>query len=107
MTFFQDAHRKKDAIVLGITVDGWKKRKLAQRFVNRHSLNFTNLIVEPEQSVMMKFGGGPFVGTPTFYIYAPDGELLARNVGPVTQEDLELFIKKKSSASPANTSDSK
>ena len=92
MTFFHDAHQKKDAIVLGITVDGWKNRKLAQKFIDEHALNFVNLIVEPEQSVLMKFGAGPFIGTPTFYIYAPDGELLARNVGPVTQEDVEKFI---------------
>lgn len=92
MTFFHDEHKAKDAIVLGVAVDGWEKRELAQEFVDRHALNFTNLIAEPEQSILMKFGAGPFVGTPTFYVYGPDGKLLAQNIGPVTQEDIESFM---------------
>ena len=93
MTFFHDAHHKKDAVVLGVSVDGWNKRKLAQGFVDEHGLDFTNLIAEPKQSVIMKFGGGPFIGTPTYYIYAPDGKLSASNVGALTQEDVEKFIR--------------
>ncbi|MDH5649029.1 MAG: TlpA family protein disulfide reductase [Gammaproteobacteria bacterium] len=92
MVFFHDAHKNKDAVVLGVTVDGWTKRKLAKGFMEEHGLNFVNLIAEPEQSVLMKFGGGPFFGTPTYYVYAPDGELMAKNVGPVAQEDIEKFI---------------
>jgi hypothetical protein len=41
---------------------------------------------------MMKFGGGPFIGTPTFYIYDPSGKIVARNVGPTSQKDVEKFI---------------
>lgn len=92
MSFFHDAHHKKDALVLGVSIDGFDKRELARDFVDRHSLNFPNLIAEPEQAVMMKFGAGPFVGTPTFYVYGPDGKLLAQNVGPITQEDVENFM---------------
>lgn len=92
MTFFHDAHKDKDAIVLGVTVDGWSKREKAQGFIDTHALNFPNLIAEPRQDVLAKFGGGPFYGTPTFYVYSPKGELLARQIGPITQEDLEKFI---------------
>ncbi len=99
MTFFHDAHKDKDATVLGVTVDGWSKRKKAQVFVDTHALNFPNLIAEPRQDVLARFGGGDFYGTPTFYVYSPEGELLARQIGPITQEDLEKFI---SSAKQAN-----
>jgi peroxiredoxin len=92
MTFFHDAHKDKDAIVLGVTVDGWDKRKKARDFVKTHELDFTNLIAEPRQDVMVKFGGGEFYGTPTYYVYSPKGELLARQIGPVTQETIEKFI---------------
>jgi len=92
MTFFHDEHAKKDAIVLGVTIDGDEKRDKAKAFVDRHSLNFPNLIAEPEQEVLAAFGGGPFIGTPTFYIYSPQGELVAQRIGPTTQEQVEEIM---------------
>lgn len=92
MAFFHDEHQKKNAIVLGVSVDGAAQKAKAMDFIERHNLDFTNLLAEPDQSVLMKFGGGPFIGTPTFYIYSPDGELLARQIGPVSQEEVEKFM---------------
>jgi len=92
MTFFHDEHKKKDAIVLGVTIDGQEKIKEAAEFIKRNSVNFTSLIAEPEHEVLIKFGGGPFFGTPTFYIYNPKGDLVARNIGPVSGDDIERFI---------------
>ena len=93
MSAFHQAHKNKDAIVLGVTIDGEDQKKLAQGFIDEHKLPFVNLIAEPEQSVLARFGGGTFVGTPTFYIYTPKGEIVAKNAGPVSQADIEGFIK--------------
>jgi len=93
MTAFHKAHKDKDAIVLGVTIDGIDQKQLAQGFIDEHKLPFVNLIAEPDQSVLMKFGGGAFVGTPTFYVYTPEGEIVAKNAGPVSQADIEGFIK--------------
>lgn len=103
MTFFHDAHKDTDATVLGVTVDGWSKRDKAAVFVETHALNFPNLIAEPRQDVMIKFGGGEFYATPTFYIYSPKGKFMARQVGPLSQEDVEGFI---NSAKQASSKDS-
>ncbi len=103
MTFFHDAHKDKDATVLGVTVDGWSQREKAQIFVDTHALNFPNLIAEPRREVMIKFGGGDFYGTPTFYIYSPRGEYLARQEGRLTQEDVEKFINSARQASRKNS----
>lgn len=92
MTFFHDEHAKKDAIVLGVTIDGEAGRDKAKDFLKRHDLNFTNLIAEPEQEVLAAFGGGPFIGTPTFYIYSPQGKLVAQRIGPTTQEQIEEIM---------------
>lgn len=92
MTAFHNAHKNKDAIVLGVSIDGMEKIKDAREFVADHKLPFVNLVAEPEQEVMMAFGGGPFVGTPTFYIYDPSGKIVARNVGPTSRQDVEKFI---------------
>lgn len=92
MVFLHDEHKKKDATVLGISVDGYAKRRQAAAFIERHGLDFPNLITEPEQAIMRRFGAGSFVGTPTYYVYDPKGKLVAKNVGAVTQEDIEAFI---------------
>lgn len=93
MTFFHDAHHKKDATVLGISIDGYHNRRLAQNFIDDHQVDFPNLITVADPRIFAKFGGGPFVGTPTFYIYAPDGTLAAAQVGPVTEEEVEDFMR--------------
>jgi len=93
MNFFHDDHAKTDATVLGISMDGFEKVRKAKGFIEKHELNFPNLLIELSQKEFMKFGGGRYVGTPTFYLYNPDGELLAKNIGPVSPEDLEKFMK--------------
>lgn len=93
MTFFQDDHKNKDATVLGISMDGFDQVKKSKAFIERHELNFPNLLIELSEREFMKFGGGRYVGTPTFYLYNPEGKLLAKNIGPVSPEDLETFIR--------------
>lgn len=93
MTFFQDDHADKDATVLGISMDGFDQVEKSKAFIKRHELNFPNLLIELSEREFLKFGGGRYVGTPTFYIYNPQGELLAKNIGPVSPEDIEKFIK--------------
>lgn len=92
MSFFHDDHKDKDATVLGVSVDGSARLAKARGFVDNHGLDFPNLIIEPEQAQIQKFGGGPFVGTPTFYVYSPEGKLEAKHVGPINTDDLEKFI---------------
>ncbi|MDH5393288.1 MAG: TlpA family protein disulfide reductase [Gammaproteobacteria bacterium] len=93
MTFFQNDHAEKDATVLGISMDGFDQVEKSRAFIERHELNFPNLLITVNRQEFMKFGGGRFVGTPTFYLYNPAGELLAKNIGPVSTEEIESFIK--------------
>lgn len=92
MASFHAAHKDMNATVLGVSIDGLRKKQQALGFVQRHQLTFPNLLVELPQ--MQKFGGGPLTGTPTYYIYSPQGKLLAIQVGPITQEHAEKFIAK-------------
>jgi peroxiredoxin len=100
MAMFHSAHQDKDAIVLGITLDGREQRKEARAFVQRHKLRFANLITKPSQEVMMKFGAGKFVGTPTYYVYDPKGEIVGQNIGPLTRAEVEEFITSFDQGSP-------
>ena len=89
---FHVAHVGKDAMVLGISIDGADRAQNARRFVEQHKLTFPNLLTEPDDDALVKFGGGKFMGTPTQYFYDPAGRLVARKIGPISRADIESFI---------------
>jgi hypothetical protein len=91
MTFFHDEHRKSDAIVLGLSIDGYVDREKAQGFINDQSLNFPNLIGEPSDAE--RLGPGMFVGTPTYYFYSPEGKYMTQRIGPLTQEQANDILR--------------
>lgn len=91
-SFFYDEYKKRDATVLGLSVDSERGRDKALRFISDHGLEYPNLIGDPAVASML--GGGRFVGTPTFLFYSPDGKLAAHRVGPVTVEQLEEMLAK-------------
>lgn len=93
MAFFHDDHKDRNATVLGISMDGFDQVEKSKAFIERHDLNFPNMLIELSQQEFLKFGGGRYVGTPTFYLYNPEGKLLAKNIGPVSPEVIENFMK--------------
>ena len=94
---FHHKHGQKDAVVVGVSLDGKAKQAAAQAFIDRHKVNFTNLIGEPERVAGLYYDlvGESFKGTPTFLIFAPYGELKARQVGAVPTELIEKFMARK------------
>ena len=94
---FDSLHRARDARVVGVSMDGQKGLAGARAFVERHMMDFPNLIGEPAE-VMRLFtdlGRQPFVGTPSFLVYGPDGQLRARQVGALPPDKLEAYIVKR------------
>ncbi len=91
MTFFYDEHRKKNATVLGLSVDGYANRRKAQVFIEEQSLNFPNLIGEPEDA--SRLSGAMFIGTPTYYFFSPEGKFMTQRIGPVTQQQAEQILR--------------
>ena len=104
---FHAAHVGKDAMVVGISIDGAENMQNARRFAENHKLTFPNLLTEPDFDALMKFGGGKFVGTPTQYFYDPDGRLVARKIGPISRADIESFIDAFNSSSYARKTPAK
>lgn len=102
---FNEEHKDKDAQMLGISMDGKAKQKDAEAFIKRHQLNFPNLIGEPVDVAMdyMRLTGAEWVGTPTFLIYGPKGELLAKQEGAVPVELIENFMKSYNSKNGASS----
>ncbi len=101
MTFFHEEHRKADATVLGLSVDGQAGRDKAKAFVNDQSLNFPNLLGEPDDPG--RLSGAMFIGTPTYYFFSPEGKFMTQRIGPVTQaqaEDILRGLEKQSPKAP-------
>jgi peroxiredoxin len=95
---FHMIHSDTDATVLGISLDGASRKKEAEKFIAKHSVDFPNLIAEPEfvSNFYRQVTGQFFAGTPTFLIYSPDGELKVTQAGAVPTALIEDFIKKNS-----------
>lgn len=91
MTFFYDEHRNKDATVLGLSVDGYANRAKARGFIEEQSLNFPNLIGEPEDA--KRIGNTAFIGTPTYYFFSPEGKFMTQRIGPVSQQQAEEILR--------------
>jgi peroxiredoxin len=91
---FHALHSEDNASVLGISLDGNSKKQAAQTFIDRHMVNFPNLIGEPQDvaSLFTSLTGEPWIGTPTFLIYSPQGELKARQVGAAPAQLIDEYI---------------
>lgn len=95
---FHKAHKDKDATILGVSLDGETKKAEANKFIERHGVTFPNLIEEPGkiESMYASLSGQRWIGTPSFLIYSPTGELRAAQVGAVPTHIIESFIAKES-----------
>ncbi len=91
---FHFTHSDKDATVLGVSIDGKVKFKDAVKFIKKHSIDFPNLIGEPEDvtAIYSKYAESRWVGTPSFLLFNPKGELKAAQVGAVPPTVIENFM---------------
>lgn len=92
---FNDANKDKDASILGISLDGQGRLDAAREFIKRHGVSFPNLIGEPEEvaDLYQTLTSNTWVGTPSFLVYNPKGQLLAAQAGAVPTELITKFIK--------------
>jgi hypothetical protein len=64
--------------------------KRVVEFIDEHALSFPNLIGSAKDAA--ELGTGRLFGTPTYYIFSPDGRLLGQRVGAQSQEQIEDLI---------------
>ena len=95
---FHMVHSDEDAIVLGVSIDGKDRFKEAENFIKKHNIDFPNLIGEPTDVITeySKHAQQRWVGTPSFLLFNPKGEILAAQAGAVPPEVVENFMKKHS-----------
>jgi len=96
---FHADHEERDAMVVGISIDGGYNDEKAREFIDRHELGFPNLIGDARSVARLHIdlSGQRLVGTPTFFLFAPSGELVGMQVGPLEPEMIEAFMVKNAS----------
>jgi thiol-disulfide isomerase/thioredoxin len=84
---FHDAHADGDAIVIGINTELIGKQQLLN-FLDDYFITYPVFVSKPTQKSEL----GLIPGLPTTFLVSPDGEVVARQIGPVTREMIEQFI---------------
>ncbi|MET0072028.1 MAG: TlpA disulfide reductase family protein [Candidatus Thiodiazotropha sp.] len=84
---FHNNHKDTDAVVLGVAMERIEMPRL-KAFVDEQFLSYPILIAKPAARTEL----GRVPGLPTSFLVNPEGKLVARQVGPLTLEDLESFI---------------
>jgi len=86
---FHDRHKNKDAVVLGVNYED-KDAVALKPFVDDFLISYPVLMGEPGSGQNV----GPVPGLPTTYVISPKGEVMARQVGPLTAQMLDDFLSK-------------
>jgi thiol-disulfide isomerase/thioredoxin len=84
---FYEKHKDKDAVVLGVNFEDIPMEQLKD-FVD--SMEMTYLVLREEPGPRSTLG--VILGLPTTFVIDPEGNLAARNVGPLTGEAIETFM---------------
>jgi peroxiredoxin len=92
---FNEQHHDKDAIVIGLTLHwpsfGFPDKEALYYFALDYFIEYPLLMVDAE--LASKVIGKPVNMIPLTFFYEPDGELVLRINGVVTNKDLEKVIK--------------
>jgi len=105
LVMFHEAHKDKDAIVLGVNYEAIDPEKV-KVFSESQMINY------PVVRFKGKVDGrttpfGDLKGLPTTYMVTPEGDLVAARVGMVDQKMLESFMEKFSAIQAAKEKEQK
>ena len=95
---FHDAHKEKDASVIGIALDGYDKIATVRRYVAKRPFTFPSVVGEPDV-VGPAFEAATddvFTGTPSYLLFNPARQLVAAHSGTLTRQALEDFLSRPS-----------
>ena len=85
---FHDKHVvTDDALVIGINTELIGKQRLLE-FLDDYFITYPIFVSKPVQQSEL----GLIPGLPTTFLVSPQGKVVARQVGPVTQEMIEQFM---------------
>ena len=91
---FHAAHKDKDAVVLGISLDGYDQGEKVRAYQVSHAQNFPSVLASAEDFTdkYQRTTGERFTGTPTYLLFDPGARLRAYIDGPISAADIEGYI---------------
>lgn len=89
---FHEEHKDKDAVVIGVDFEDVDLAKLTT-FVEDYFMNYPILRMKPGPGSEL----GLITGLPTTFLVSPEGEVVAKQTGPVTAKKIEDFINRQQS----------
>lgn len=84
---FHDAHHETNAVVWGINTESLPLERL-RAFADSYLMSYPVLRGTSDSADAI----GPIPALPTTYLVSPNGEVVAKNVGPLTRKQIEDFI---------------
>ena len=87
LVIFHETHKDKDAVVIGVNFEDVDTKKL-QKFIENYSISYTVLRSAPGPSSAL----GSIPGLPTSFMINPKGEVVGKQVGPITGKSIEKFM---------------
>lgn len=100
LIMFHDAHKDKDAIVIGVNYEEIAISKV-KAFAKDQMINFPIVRFEGKvDGINSPFGR--VYGLPTTYMVAPDGQVVAERTGLINQEMMENFMEKYNEMNPVD-----
>lgn len=89
LEIFHNNHAESgDAVVLGVDFEDIDLKRL-KAFVEEQFISYPILVGGTSEKAVLH----PIPGLPTSLLYSPEGELVAKQTGPVTAEGISDFIK--------------
>jgi thiol-disulfide isomerase/thioredoxin len=87
LEIFHEAHKDKDAVVIGLNMETIGVAQL-KAFIQENFISYPVIPNINSQHIV-----GKIPGLPTTYLISPQGEVVASQVGAVTAEMIETYIK--------------
>lgn len=90
-------NKKNNLVVLGVAMD-FQDPKEVLDFVKERAIPYPIILGDDQTRDKVVDQVGPVRGLPTSYLYNPQGKLVAYNVGMLSREAVESYIKDKKKA---------
>lgn len=86
LAWFHDKYKTR-AVVVGLNFEAISKASL-RKFIAKHEMTYPVVLMGVDP---LPFE--PLIGLPSTFFISPEGEYVARHIGPITARDIERFIK--------------
>ncbi len=93
---FHEKHKANDAVVLGINYEEDIDVSYLRKFIEEYLISYPILRGDPDGPAPL----GQIYGLPSTFIISPDGKVVSRKVGGITQAQLEEFLHQNKSRTP-------